>query len=210
MYQYLDPEVRARLEAYNRMPFEGPSTEEPLVAAGGIGNVPIESSLDQSIRELTLRPMASGVRLGMQEGGMTQQMDPQLVEMTAAVIRGEITDNADEIVDAFLRAYGNDAFMQLREQVLQDVVPGAQTQGMIRGQGGGMDDEVMGMIGNNQPVAVSPGEYIVPADAVSGLGDGSSDAGAEKLDELVENVRRARTGTAKQPAPIKESMGGKV
>jgi len=148
--------------------------------------------------------------MGMQEGGMTQQMDPQLVEMTAAVIRGEITENADQIVDAFLKAYGNDAFMQLREQVLQNVVPGAQTQGMIRGQGGGMDDEVMGMIGNNQPVAVSPGEYIVPADAVSGMGDGSSDAGAAKLDELVENVRKARTGTAKQPAPIKESMGGKV
>lgn len=192
------------------------SQPESLVAAGGIGNVPLDADLERSIRAIMAGEFTpnirtpAGLRMGMQEGGMTQQMDPQLVEMTAAVIRGEITENADQIVDAFLKAYGNDAFMQLREQVLQNVVPGAQTQGMIRGQGGGMDDEVMGMIGNNQPVAVSPGEYIVPADAVSGLGDGSSDAGAAKLDELVENVRKARTGTAKQPAPIKESMGGKV
>jgi hypothetical protein len=243
MYQYLDPEVRARLEAYNRRPFEAAETPnrvaggsstfqettniaydpesatESLVSSGGIGNVPIDQDLERSIRAImsgqfvpTVRS-PGGMGLGitaMQEGGMTEAMDPQLVEMTAAVIRGEITENADEIVDAFLKAYGNDAFMQLREQVLQQVVPGAQTQGMIRGEGGGMDDEVMGMIGNTQPVAVSPGEYIVPADAVSGLGDGSSDAGAAKLDELVQNVRKARTGTAKQPAPVKESMGGKV
>lgn len=238
MYEFLDPEVRARLDRYNNTPVTfgpppepgqvsaqpatQPATQPPaqadtsLVAAGGIGNVPLDADLERSIRAImagefgpTIRT-PGGIRMGMQEGGMTQQMDPQLVEMTAAVIRGEITENADQIVDAFLKAYGNDAFMQLREQVLQSVVPGAQTQGMIRGQGGGMDDEVMGMIGNNQPVAVSPGEYIVPADAVSGMGDGSSDAGAAKLDELVENVRRARTGTAKQPAPIKESMGGKV
>jgi len=223
------------------------------IATGGIGDIPVEKELADSITALTapaqtvqptqavqpqepfvfqMSPEARqeaarkynaflnsglgrfagrgvGPRVSLQEGGMTEAPN-QLVEMTVMAIRGELPNGADEVVAQFIQAYGNDAFMQLREQVLQEVVPGAQTQGLIRGQGGGMDDEVMGMIGSSQPVAVSPGEYIVPADAVSGLGDGSSDAGAARLDQLVENVRRARTGTAKQPAPIKESMGGKV
>ena len=40
---------------------------------------------------------------------------------------------------------------------------------------------------------MSPGEHIVAADVVSGLGDGNSDAGADVLDEMMENVRAART-----------------
>ena len=207
------------------------------ISQGGIGNIPVEPGLASSANALAAPPApqvpqltetqiqaiqnAIGMRTGSgrggispmiaryQEGGMVEGSDP-LVEMTVRAIRGELPEGADQVIESFIQAYGNDAFLQLREEVLQEVVPGAQTQGMIRGQGGGMDDEVMGMIGSSQPVAVSPGEYIVPADAVSGLGDGSSDAGAARLDELVESVRKARTGTAKQPAPIKESMGGKV
>ena len=73
---------------------------------------------------------------------------------------------------------------------------------MIKGNGSGMDDMVGGMIGDQQPVAVSPGEYIVPADVVSGLGDGSSDAGAEELDQMMSRVRMARGGTTEQAPPI--------
>ena len=63
------------------------------------------------------------------------------------------------------------------------------------------------MIGNQRPVAVSPGEYIVPADVVSGLGDGSSDSGAEELDGMLDRVRKERTGTTKQ-APQLSNAGG--
>ena len=51
-----------------------------------------------------------------------------------------------------------------------------------------MDDKVPGMIGDQQPVAVSPGEFIVPADVVSGLGDGSTDAGVEELHGMMDRV----------------------
>jgi hypothetical protein len=88
--------------------------------------------------------------------------------------------------------------------ILQSVVPNAQTEGMIKGNGSGMDDMVQGMIGSEQPVAVSPGEFIVPADVVSGLGEGSSDAGAEKLDDMMDRVRMERNGTTKQAPQIDE------
>jgi hypothetical protein len=96
--------------------------------------------------------------------------------------------------------------MMIREQILNPM-GNRQTQGMIEGMGSGMDDQVLGMIGSQQPVAVSPGEYIIPADVVSGLGDGSSDAGAKELDGLLDRVRQERTNTTKQP---KELNKGKV
>ena len=114
--------------------------------------------------------------------------------------------NGDAVIDMFIQKYGNEIFMQIRESVLNPTQQ-AQTQGMIKGQGGGMDDEVMGMIGNQRPVAVSPGEYIVPADVVSGIGDGSSDAGAVELDDMLDRVRQERTGTTKQ-APKLANVGG--
>ena len=98
--------------------------------------------------------------------------------------------------------FGAEAFAQLRENTLESVVPGSQKEGEIVGQGGGMDDLVQGMIGTQQPVAVSPGEYIVPADVVSGLGDGSTDAGVQELDGMLDRVRVERTGTTQQPAPL--------
>ena len=111
-------------------------------------------------------------------------------------------ENADAVVDMFVKKYGPEMFQQLRNMLLRSSQPQAQTEGMIRGNGSGMDDAVPGMIGDQQPVAVSPGEFIVPADVVSGLGDGSSDAGAKELDQMMERVRMARGGTTKQAPSI--------
>jgi hypothetical protein len=134
------------------------------------------------------------------DDGMGDINHEALVSAAIEAIKGTV-DNADDIIEIFIEEYGVDNFRILRERVLQSIVPNAQTEGRIEGSGGGMDDEVMGMIGENQPVAVSPDEYIVAADVVSGLGDGSSEAGADILDQVQENVRAARTG-GRQPAPI--------
>jgi hypothetical protein len=124
------------------------------------------------------------------------------MQMLATALLGG-TDQADKIINMFISKYGNEVFQIVRQMILQTSVPNAQTEGLVEGQGGGMDDQVMGMIGGQQPVAVSPGEYIVPADVVSGLGDGSSDAGAAELDTMANDVRMARQGgRIEQPAPI--------
>jgi hypothetical protein len=124
----------------------------------------------------------------------------ELIALTVEAIRGNI-ENPDAVINMFIEEYGQERFLELRTAVLQSIVPNAQTEGLIAGSGSGMDDEVMGMIGENQPVAVSPGEYIVAADVLSGLGDGNSDAGADVMDEVQANVRMARSG-GRQPAPI--------
>lgn len=129
----------------------------------------------------------------------------RLIQMTMQAILGQV-EQPDEIIQMFIEEFGVDAFRQLRDAVLKQQVPNAQTEGMVDGNGGGMDDQVMGMIGAQRPVAVSPGEYIIPADVVSGLGDGSSKSGADILDELSQAVRMARTGTPEQPRPLMETL----
>jgi len=118
---------------------------------------------------------------------------PEDVKMLAMALMGG-AEGSDQIINQFVERFGVQAFQALRQMILSQGKPGTQTEGMIQGQGGGMDDQVPGMIGNQQEVAVSPGEYIVPADVVSGLGDGSSDSGAKELDGMMDNVRRARQG----------------
>jgi len=140
----------------------------------------------------------------MPQGEMAGEYD-RLIQMTMQAVLGQV-ENPDEIIQMFIDEFGVDAFRQLREAVLNQQVPGAQTEGMVDGNGGGMDDQVMGMIGNQRPVAVSPGEYIIPADVVSGLGDGSSQGGADILDELSQAVRMTRTGTPEQPRPLMETV----
>ena len=75
--------------------------------------------------------------------------------------------------------------------------------GYLQGPGDGMSDSLPAMIGNNQPAALSEGEFVVPADVVSHLGNGSSNAGSKRLYAMMDNVRQARTGTEKQGKEIK-------
>ena len=140
----------------------------------------------------------------MEAGGPTEIMQDPLTAQLIQFLMGEVQD--DTIVGDFINKYGNEVFMQVREQVLQSIVPGSQTQGQIQGMAnGGMRDDVTGMIGSTQPVAVSQDEYIIPADAMSMLGDGSSDAGAKKLDAMLDRIRMAKTGTTKQAKEIDDS-----
>lgn len=83
-----------------------------------------------------------------------------------------------------------------------DVVYAAEG-GYLRGATGGMADELDTTIDGEQPAKLSHGEFVVPADVVSHLGDGNSEAGAKKLYEMMDKVRRARTGKKDQAPPIK-------
>jgi hypothetical protein len=97
--------------------------------------------------------------------------------------------------------------MALREMVLNPDGT-KQTEGLITGVGNsGMADDLLGSIGNKEKIAVSQDEFIVPADVVSGLGDGSSDAGSKELYAMMDRVRQKRTGTTKQPAMLANAGG---
>jgi len=74
---------------------------------------------------------------------------------------------------------------------------------LLKGPGDGMSDNIPAMIGSKQPARLADGEFVVPADVVSHLGNGSTDAGAQKLHAMMDNVRKARTGKKAQGKQIK-------
>ena len=78
------------------------------------------------------------------------------------------------------------------------------TVGIVKGPGDGMSDSIYGTMRDvpNQQVALSDGEFVVPSDIVSGIGNGSTDAGAEKLYAMMDRVRNARTGQVQQAPEI--------
>ena len=72
----------------------------------------------------------------------------------------------------------------------------------LRGETDGMADEIPSSIDGEQPAALSHGEFVIPADVVSHLGNGNSDAGAKKLYKMMDKIRMARTGSKEQGKQI--------
>lgn len=72
----------------------------------------------------------------------------------------------------------------------------------LAGGGDGMSDSIPAVIDNKQPARLADGEFVVPADVVSHLGNGSSKAGAKKLYAMMDRVRQARTGKKRQAPEI--------
>ena len=72
----------------------------------------------------------------------------------------------------------------------------------FNGHSDGMADKVPAQIDNRRPAALSDGEFVIPADVVSHLGNGNSSAGAKRLYEMMDRIRHARTGNPKQGKQI--------
>jgi len=72
----------------------------------------------------------------------------------------------------------------------------------LDGHSDGMADRVPAQIDNRRPAALSDGEFVIPADVVSHLGNGNSNAGAKRLYKMMDDIRAARTGNPKQGKQI--------
>jgi len=81
-------------------------------------------------------------------------------------------------------------------------IAGAHNGYYLGGKTDGMADQVPARIDGNQEARLSDGEFVIPADVVSHLGNGNSDAGAQQLHSMMDNVRTARTGNPEQGKQI--------
>lgn len=87
----------------------------------------------------------------------------------------------------------------------------AKSPRYLQGITDGMADKLSTNIDGKQPAALSHGEFVIPADVVSHLGNGNSEAGAKQLYKMMDRIRQARTGTKKQGKrinPEKFTPGG--
>ena len=131
-----------------------------------------------------------------------------------AVPFGRLTDNQREQLIALA---GREPNLDVRARQTYELLKGyfglknAQAQGglmslmgggYLSGATDGMADQINASIDNTQPAALSDGEFVVPADVVSHLGNGNSDAGAKQLYAMMDKVRQDRTGTTRQGKEI--------
>lgn len=156
----------------------------------------------------------------MQAGGIADAMpgaermpamnDKDIVQESIRAIKGQLPEQEAAIVlGRFLEQYGEDALRRLVTDVRTGKADGnrGDVEGMVEGPGDGMDDFVPAQMDDgSQDVLLSDGEFVVPADVVSGLGNGSTDAGAEELYDMMDRVREERTGMTEQPDQVK--VGG--
>ena len=122
--------------------------------------------------------------------------DPITQELIMFIV-GESEDI--DVVNTFIDKYGNEAYQMVRESVLQQIAPGSQTQGMIRGEGTGYSDSIPGTIGAREQIAVSNQEYIVPSDVLHAIGDGDVEKGGQEMDQFLARTRKKSTGTTEAP-----------
>jgi len=152
--------------------------------------------------------MAAG---GIADAGMNQELttepnDKDVVQGAIAAVEGRLPEEqAALMMGEFLNRFGEDALRRLVDDVQTGKAAGERgdVEGPVRGPGDGMDDLVPArMDDGSNDVLLSDGEFVIPADVVSGIGNGSSDAGAQQLDEMMSRVRTARTGRPAQPKQV--------
>lgn len=100
--------------------------------------------------------------------------------------------------------YGGSTYKPAAQGGLMSLAGGGEVSQpfYLGGPTDGMADEVPAHIDNKRPAALSDGEFVIPADVVSHLGNGNSNAGAKRLYEMMDNIRQARTGNKNQGIQI--------
>lgn len=160
------------------------------------------------IRQVSGWVSPGGQSGGFAEGGMIpeQQEAAAIWQAAEAALMGQAED-PEPILQRFVEVWGAEALQQLLAKVQQGGQPQQEAArgGMLKGPGGGMDDLMTARVKGGPQVALSGDEYVVPADAVSMLGDGSSDAGGRKLDAMVQRIRKQKTGRSMQAGKINDS-----
>ena len=197
--------------------FELPVEDEGLLKlAGGGGGLKALPSADENPG---LRKLPEGVRnkMGyMQEGGITSMIeggspdtgknDKEIIADAVRAITGE-SETPQEDLAMFVSKFGESALEDLVDRVRSGQFGANRMrggEGLQRGAGDGMDDMIPANIDGEQDVLLSNDEFVVPADVVSGIGNGSSDAGAKALYDMMDRVRTARTGMTEQPPAVPE------
>jgi hypothetical protein len=160
-----------------------------------------QAKLDQPIDTLYAVPMA------ISSAGMVSESD----KYNAAVAAQEAEEErkkrlgqqlfAETLGRVTTRAAGG-GMMGLSALAAGGATGPANAPRTINGAGDGMSDSVPATIEGIQEARLADGEFVIPADVVADLGNGSSNAGAKKLYAMMDRVRKARHGTTKQPPEV--------
>ena len=199
------PQARAE---YNQM-MTGEYSPEPQPMSGG-GELKEIPEDNKGLKALAKEKPSVVENMGfkaMQEGGAVEgDMEAnKIIDDAVNAIKG-VSDSPEIALGVFVAKYGEEALEDLIERVNDGEFDQPREDNMIEGEGDGMDDKVPATLEGEQDVMLSDGEFVVPADVVSGIGNGASDAGARELEDMMTRVRQLRTGKKEQPKQVPQEM----
>ena len=197
------------------------------IARGGASYAPpsatdVVGGYDQSINQYTGEPVR------MAGGGVTYNQDDQTYSGNAPSYGSETLSGALVGMPRFLSPMLDDLGRRILPQIRQAAPQYDYNQNdqqytqrmaggglasldtyaaggrLLQGPGDGMSDSIPAVIGGAKPqrAALAQGEFVVPADVVSHIGNGSTDAGYKRLYAMMDKVRHSRTGNKKQGRQI--------
>ena len=202
-----------------------PKTPEGIGRAigTGLGNLASDVMLQEKLQSENIPKEVKDAETVQQEfsTGKLQNLNPQYADrdLSASRIVGAmqgtqaplqftdpsyspaVTGNLSSILGAKNGGGLEDALESITEgaEKIADMGEGqVYFEGMVKGDGDGMSDEIPFSIEGQQPALLSRDEYVIPADVVSALGNGSSNAGADKLDGFLTDVREKVMGRKRQ------------
>ena len=167
--------------------------------AAGTSQTPIENAINDYL--IANRGFVIGTEKTVTQDDLKELLDPTKGKFTIEQIAAGL-GTTKEAVQAILD-YEYAGGGQVLDAV--DLATGGMAQGQgyyLGGSTDGMADLIPATIDGTQPAALSDGEFVIPADVVSHLGNGNSDAGAQQLYSMMDRVRTERTGTTKQGPEI--------
>lgn len=156
--------------------------------------------------------------VGYADGGPVQGGDQPDQAALAQIQKGAVAaiegrhPQPREALELYLEFFGPDALEDLMAEVKSEGLASSKVEqmsggiGAVKGEGDGMSDSIPATIDGRQPARLATDEHVIPADVVSGLGNGSSDAGHKALRAMTEGVRQAKGGQPSQPQRIDPSM----
>jgi len=146
---------------------------------------------------MSMGDMARGGLVKFQEGGPVDGGMKLEQEVIAAVMGQH--PNPDEVFKRYIDTYGEEGLMELL-MAIEQMIP--NNGRMVDGAGDGLSDSIPATIDGQQQALLSKDEYVIPADVVAHAGNGSSEAGGQKFDQLVSKVRKDRIGNTQQPKAV--------
>jgi hypothetical protein len=119
-----------------------------------------------------------------------------------------------QALQTFTNTFGPTALAHLHANVKQGLTMRPRKGRLIVGQGGAKSDGVPARVNNTHEAKLSTGEFVMPADAVHGAGNGDPALGAQRLQQLASQLASmkpagaAKAATLTPPARIPAAMGG--
>jgi hypothetical protein len=188
----------------SRPPVMPPSGPPMMPPSGPPMEMPEPKNLNGILKELAKKVIIPDF-VGRATSPEAKEIMEKKEEQEEAALQQKASE--ENIIMAAIQRMAGDQNLAMKSGGLMGMAAGGFV-GQVPGEGHGMEDNVYMPIVQRQAgkqvgtLAVSPDEYVVDAHTMSALGNGSADAGAKVMDQVVDGVREKAFGTDKQPNQI--------